>query len=40
MGAAAFGWDGVADFLDGNHGTDRAHVDQGLDELHDIEQLF
>ena len=32
--------DGVADFLDGNQGTDRAHVDQGLDELHDIEQLF
>jgi len=32
--------DGVADFVDGNQGTDRAHVDQGLDELHDIEQLF
>jgi len=32
--------DGVDDFIDGNHGTDRAHVDKGLDELHDIEQLF
>jgi Ca2+-binding RTX toxin-like protein len=32
--------DGVEDFLDGNQGADRAHVDQGLDELHDIEQLF
>lgn len=32
--------DGVSDFIDGNHGTDRAHVDQGLDEIHDIEQLF
>ena len=32
--------DGAKDSIDGNHGTDRAHVDQGLDELHDIEQLF
>jgi len=32
--------DGVNDFIDGNQGTDRAHVDKGLDELHDIEQLF
>ncbi len=32
--------DGVDDFIDGNQGTDRAHVDKGLDELHDIEQLF
>jgi len=32
--------DGRDDFIDGNHGTDRAHVDQGLDELHDIEELF
>jgi Ca2+-binding RTX toxin-like protein len=32
--------DGVEDFIDGNHGTDRGHVDRRLDELHDIEQLF
>ncbi len=32
--------DGRDDFIDGNQGTDRAHVDKGLDELHDIEQLF
>ena len=32
--------DGVDDFVDGNQGTDRAHVDKGLDELHDIEHLF
>jgi Ca2+-binding RTX toxin-like protein len=32
--------DGSEDSIDGNHGTDRAHVDKGLDELHDIEQLF
>ena len=32
--------DGVDDFIDGNQGADRAHVDKGLDELHDIEQLF
>ena len=32
--------DGRDDFIDGNQGTDRAHVDQGLDELRDIEQLF
>jgi Ca2+-binding RTX toxin-like protein len=32
--------DGAEDFIDGNQGTDRAHVDKGLDELHDIEQLF
>ena len=32
--------DGRDDFIDGNQGTDRARVDQGLDELRDIEQLF
>jgi len=32
--------DGAEDFIDGNQGIDRAHADKGLDELHDIEQLF
>jgi Ca2+-binding RTX toxin-like protein len=32
--------DGLDDFIDGNQGIDRAHVDKVLDELHDIEHLF
>jgi Ca2+-binding RTX toxin-like protein len=32
--------DRLDDFIDGNQGIDRAHADKGLDELHDIEQLF
>ena len=32
--------DGFRDVLRGNSGTDRAHIDQGLDELNSIERLF
>jgi len=32
--------DGFRDDIRGDSGTDRAHIDQGLDVLHDIERLF